>query len=145
MQDFVTDNQLALQQHQYRLQIDFEVDNLYADKILLRRILDNLLSNAIAHGTPGTTIFIRVFHQQGAQVLEFANTGVAISQQDRDNYFKPFQRSGRPRHDRVSGSGLGLSIVSECAALMLGTARFVDVEYAEVCVQLTIDLPKEIV
>jgi len=145
MQSFVTDNQLALQQHQYQLQIDFQVDNLYADEILFRRILDNLLSNAIAHGTPNSSIFIRVYHHEGTQVMEFANKGVQISTENREQYFKPFQRGVRPRHDRVSGSGLGLSIVAECAALMSGYACFFDVNYADVCIQVIIDLPKDIV
>lgn len=145
MQNFVTDNQLALQQHQYQLQIDFQIEQLYADEILFRRILDNLLSNAIAHGSPNSSIFVRVYHEGGSQVMEFANKGVAIGAQNREQYFKPFQRGSRPRLDRVSGSGLGLSIVAECAALMSGHACFVDVNYADVCVQVTIDLPKEIV
>lgn len=144
MQDFATDNQLALQQHQSRLKIELENDKLYADEILFRRLLDNLLSNAIAHGTPGTTIFVRVYRQQDTQVLEFSNSGTRIKPQEREDHFKPFQRGSQPRNDRVSGSGLGLSIVSECAALMLGNARFIDVEYADVCVQVTIDLPEEV-
>lgn len=143
--NFSRENQLALQQHQHHLQIELEVENFYADKILFRRLLDNLLSNAIAHGTPGTAIFIRLFIQDNVQILEFANNGIAVSKKDREYYFKPFQRGGRPRNDRVSGSGLGLSIVSECASLMQGNARFVDVEYADVCVQIAINLPKELV
>jgi two-component system sensor histidine kinase GlrK len=139
---FKTENQLALQQHCYRLEIDFDIEQLYADKILFRRILDNLLSNAIAHGTPKTTISIRLFHRQGAQVLEFANKGMTINQTARETYFQPFQRGNHTRNDRVSGSGLGLSIVSECASLMMGNAYFIDVEYADVCVQVTIGLPK---
>ncbi|MEH6443260.1 MAG: HAMP domain-containing sensor histidine kinase [Oceanospirillaceae bacterium] len=144
LKSFTTDNQLALQQHQYHLDIDCQIDEIYADQILYRRILDNLLSNAIAHGTPNTTILIRIFNQENCQILQFANNGVEINPVDRKTYFQPFQRGSRPRQDRVSGSGLGLSIVSECAALMSGSACFIDVEYAEVCVQVTIDLPKGI-
>ena len=145
LQSFKTDNQLALQQHQYQLDIDYSMDFLYADEILFRRILDNLLSNAIAHGRPKTNIFIKMFTSENRQILQFSNDGIKISATDREQYFKPFQRGGHVRQDRVSGSGLGLSIISECAALMSGHACFIDVDYADVCVQVTIDLPKEMV
>ncbi len=143
LQSFKTDNQLALQQHQYQLDIDCSMDYFYADKILFRRILDNLLSNAIAHGRPKTNIYIKILTSEHQQILQFSNDGVEIAVKDREQYFKPFQRGGRVRQDRVSGSGLGLSIVSECAALMSGHACFIDVDYADVCVQVTIDLPRK--
>jgi two-component system sensor histidine kinase GlrK len=145
IENFVRDNQLALQQHHYQLKIDVGIEQLYADKVLFRRLLDNLLSNAIPHGTPGSIIYIRLFLHGGRQVLEFANQGRAISEENRDIYFKPFQRGSRPRHDRVSGSGLGLSIISECATLMQGGACFIDDAHSDVCVQVTIDLPQDTV
>ena len=42
------------------------------------------------------------------------------------------------RNDRVTGSGLGLSIVADCGRMMFGKAEMVDVDYADVCIRVQI-------
>ena len=61
----------------------------------------------------------------------------------RAKLFEPFQRGKAPRFDSVQGSGLGLSIVSDCARLLGGMAEIVDVNYADVCIRVRLPMVEE--
>ena len=143
MDAFVTDNSLAIQQNNNPLELQIELDSVYADPNLLRRILDNLLSNALAHGSKGRPITIRLYLQDGWQILDVANRGQRVPDEQRPLLFQPFRRGQGKRNDRVVGSGLGLSIVADCARMMHGKAEIVDVEQADFCVRVTIPLREE--
>jgi two-component system sensor histidine kinase GlrK len=103
--------------------------------------LDNLISNAIAHGAQQTKIYVSVTLDSNNFILDVANHGNAISGEARKNIFEPFKRGEFMRNDRVIGAGLGLSIVSDCAGLLGGTVNIVNVSYAEVCFR--IKLPRK--
>ena len=137
---FLTENSLAIQQNNHEIQLALKVQTLTVDQQLFRRILDNLLSNAIAHGTVGRPIDIRLYEEQGMLNLDVANRGRKIPQEMRQILFEPFKRGENKRNDRVVGSGLGLSIVSDCARLMHGTVSFVNVDYADVCIKVKLPM-----
>jgi len=137
-EEFVTDNSLAIKQHDNQLDMKIELPIICADNKLFRRILDNLLSNAIAHGSKGGPICIKLYQQENMQILDFANRGQKIALEQRHALFQPFSRGEGVRNDRVTGSGLGLSIVADCARMMFGKAEMVDVDYADVCIRVQI-------
>ena len=137
-EEFVTDNSLAIKQHDNQVNMKIELSTIFADQKLFRRILDNLVSNAIAHGSKGRPIDIRLYQQDNMQILDFANRGQKIPEQQRNVLFQPFSRGEGIRNDRVTGSGLGLSIVADCARMMFGKAEVVDVDYADVCIRVQI-------
>lgn len=137
------ENRLAVQQNQHTIELNAQIDQIYGDQVLIRRILDNLLSNALAYGKNTMPIKLNVHLQDSMQMIEVANAGTPLSDAEKHKLFQPFQRGQANRKDRVSGSGLGLSIVSECAALMSGRVRFIDVDYADVCIQVSIPLKQE--
>jgi two-component system sensor histidine kinase GlrK len=131
-EEFVTENSLAIKQHDNQMDIKIELSTIFAEHKLFRRILDNLLSNAIAHGSKGRTININLYQQGNMQVLDFANYGQKIAVDQRNGLFQPFNRGETVRNDRVTGSGLGLFIVADCARMMFGNAEMVEVDYADV-------------
>ncbi|NCP65221.1 MAG: HAMP domain-containing histidine kinase [Paraglaciecola sp.] len=137
---FITDNALAIQQHNNQISLQVDIDTVMADPTLLRRILDNLLSNALAHGSKGKVIVMHLYLEQGQQILDVANQGKKVSEEQRQLLFQPFSRGNSKRNDRVIGSGLGLSIVADCARMMQGKAEIVDVPNADFCVRVTIPL-----
>ena len=143
MDEFVTDNTLAIQQNSNPLELKIELETVYADPNLLRRILDNLLSNALAHGSKGRPITVHLYVDNDWQILEVANRGQRVPEELRPLLFQPFRRGQSKRNDRVVGSGLGLSIVADCARMMNGKAEIVDVEQADFCVRVTIPLGEE--
>ncbi|MDP5040214.1 MAG: HAMP domain-containing histidine kinase, partial [Paraglaciecola sp.] len=141
--EFITDNSLAIQQNNNSLELSIELDVIYADVHLIRRILDNLLSNALAHGSKGRPISIRLYRHETVQVLEVANRGQRVPLEMRQSLFQPFSRGNTKRNDRVVGSGLGLSIVADCARMMHGKAEIIDIEQADFCIRVSIPLDGE--
>jgi two-component system sensor histidine kinase GlrK len=137
---FITDNSLVLKQHKHQIETDIILKQVYADNNLFRRILDNLLSNAIAHGSKGQSINIKLYQENNVQILDVANRGPKISQEQRTMLFEPFNRGRAKRNDRIIGSGLGLSIVADCARIMGGKVEIIDVDYADVCFRVSIPL-----
>ena len=108
------------------------------DEELFRRILDNLVSNAVAHGAIGRPINISLYKENDNLILDVANRGKRIAPESVHTLFEPFIRGAEPRNDNVIGTGLGLSIVADCARLMHGDVQVVDVDYADVCFRVTI-------
>lgn len=135
---FITDNSLAIQQNDNQIALKIELQTIYADITLFRRILDNLLSNALAHGSKGRPISMHLYQVQELQILEVANRGQKVPLELRASLFQPFKRGNSKRNDRVVGSGLGLSIVADCARMMNGKAEIVDIEQADFCVRVSI-------
>jgi two-component system sensor histidine kinase GlrK len=130
------DYALALQEREVIVEVDVAI--IRADEELFRRILDNLVSNAVAHGALGRPINVRIYQQGKQAVLDVANRGKRIAAESVPTLFEPFTRGAEPRNDNVIGTGLGLSIVADCARLMHGDVSVVDVDYADVCFRVTI-------
>lgn len=85
-----------------------------ADSRLLRRVLLNLLSNALKHTPYGTTIVLRAWrepHPDGGEqtVIEVADSGPGIPPDQIERIFKPFVGSSESRTSRQSSTGLGLA------------------------------------
>ncbi len=118
--------------------VDVQVEEVILDEELFRRILDNLVSNAVAHGAVGKPIYVSVYIRNEILFLDVANHGNPIKPESIDTMFEPFIRGSEPRNDNVIGTGLGLSIVADCARLMHGDVQVVEVDYADVCFRVAI-------
>ena len=131
----IRDNRLALSQSNRVVDVDIQLSesSIVSDAELFRRIIDNLLSNAIAHGRENTPIKITISQNNHNTFLDVSNQGSPISEDDRATIFEPFKRGHSERNDRVIGAGLGLSIVSDCASLLGGDVTIMEVEGANVC------------
>lgn len=86
---------------------------MLGDKEKLLSIVDNLISNAIKFTPRNGTIGIRVSKTGESVVLDVSDTGPGIAPADRPHLFEPFYQGSGVHDGRISGSGLGLSIVKE--------------------------------
>ena len=86
------------------------------DRGYLRRILQNLIGNAIRYTERGR-VLVGARRQAGAIRLEVWDTGPGIPEQDQDNIFKEFHRLNA-RASASEGMGLGLAIVERACALL---------------------------
>jgi len=77
----------------------------------LRRVVDNLLTNARVHTPAGTPIHVRLAAEDGQVVLEVADEGPGVPAAEADRIFERFYRTDRSRTRSLGGVGLGLAIV----------------------------------
>jgi len=81
------------------------------DEALLRRVLDNLLTNARTYSEPGTTVTLRTVSMEPGRVrIEVADEGIGIEQPDLARLFEPFFRADTSRTRATGGTGLGLAL-----------------------------------
>ncbi|GAA1830562.1 HAMP domain-containing sensor histidine kinase [Luedemannella flava] len=89
----------------------------HGDPVLIERLAQNLVENAIRHNLPAGG-FARVTSRHGGDgrvVLEVVNSGPVIPPYDIPGLFEPFRRLGAERLVTAKGVGLGLSIVRSVA------------------------------
>jgi len=85
------------------------------DRLRLRQVLDNLVTNALVHTPPPGPVDVQVGLAAGeAQSVEIvvADRGPGIPPEDRQRIFEPFQRLDPSRTRSTGGLGLGLAIVA---------------------------------
>ena len=87
---------------------------------LLRRLMRNLLENAVHHGRP--PVSIEVFGDGTSATVIVSDHGPGIAPQERDRVFEPFYRPVGQSEDG-GGWGLGLSLVRQIAERHGGDAR----------------------
>ncbi len=86
------------------------------DALLLGRLVDNLLENAIGNTPSGGVVTIGLTpHPPGACLLSITDTGPGIPAALRPVVFERFARGDTARSNRTGGAGLGLAI---CAAIV---------------------------
>jgi signal transduction histidine kinase len=109
------------------------------DPRLLRRLIRNLIENAVRHGG-GSPVEASVSPLPSAVVrLRVADRGPGVPRSERERIFEAFYRaSGTPASDGV-GVGLGLSLVRQIARLHGGEARCLAREGGGTCFE--VDFP----
>jgi signal transduction histidine kinase len=124
----VTDEfQVLLQEQHLTLHCDLEHELwVHADQDKIRRLLINLLDNAVRYNQPQGEIRCRAAVENQELLLTLANTGRGISEQERSRVFEQFYRCEQSRSSSHGGSGLGLTIVQRIVALHGGAVAVVD-------------------
>ncbi|QKW24359.1 HAMP domain-containing histidine kinase [Kitasatospora sp. NA04385] len=85
------------------------------DEARLRQVVTNLVGNAVKHTPSGTAVRIGVGRAGGGCLLEVADRGPGLSEEQAAQVFERFYRADASRSRRVGesgGSGLGLAIAS---------------------------------
>ncbi|MDQ2822860.1 MAG: heavy metal sensor histidine kinase [Pseudomonadota bacterium] len=96
---------------------------VWADPLLLRRALANLLANAIHYADAPSTITLSAQHDAEGVMLCVENHGPHIAEHQLTRLFDRFYRADTARRDSSQSSGLGLSIVHTIMALHRGSAH----------------------
>jgi signal transduction histidine kinase len=111
-----------------------------ADEPRIRQVLANLLGNVRAHTPAGTPATVRLYGRGGGAVLEVADAGPGMSEQEVARAFDRFYRGARgtESNEDGTGSGLGLSIVQAIAGAHGGFAAVRSAPGAGTTVQLWI-------
>jgi len=91
------------------LEIDDETIHVPLRPRMLRLVVENLLENAIRYAGEGASCVVSLGRDEGRVVLEVADDGSGVPDEDVPRLFERFFRSDRARTTR--GTGLGLAIV----------------------------------
>jgi signal transduction histidine kinase len=95
----------------------------WADEGALRQMLLNLLDNAVKYGPEGQVVTVGMDPPQGDRVrIWVQDQGPGVPAADRERIWEQFWRLERDRGSAVAGTGIGLSVVRELAALHRGRA-----------------------
>jgi two-component system OmpR family sensor kinase len=80
------------------------------DEALTRRVIENLLDNAIKYTPEGGRICVRLGTEGNHAVLQIENTCTVLNSRSASAWFQPFYRGESARQSDVDGKGLGLYI-----------------------------------
>ena len=89
-------------------------ENIYiiGDKIMIERLFDNLLNNAMKFTKD--KINVKLYSEEERCVLEIEDNGIGISEQDKELIWKRFYQVNDSRNKKINkGFGLGLFLVSK--------------------------------
>lgn len=102
-------------------QLEFadELSALSSDKVKLRQILDNLLSNALKFTSEGSIEFGYRIKNKGIEFF-VSDTGIGIEQAEQEIIFNRFNQANLTIAQKYGGTGLGLSIVKAYVKLLGG-------------------------
>ena len=78
-----------------------------------KRLLTNLIKNAIDYNRERGTITVSLTQKDERVVLTVSDTGIGIASEDQKHVFERFYKSDKARSRETGGAGLGLSIVAE--------------------------------
>ncbi len=109
--------------------IDVDVDGdtpVVGDEHLLKRLVTNLLDNAIRHSPAGSTVRIALTREAGRCVITVADNGPGIPAEAQPHIFERFYRADAARTRREDrGAGLGLAIAKWIAEAHHGALELV--------------------
>jgi two-component system heavy metal sensor histidine kinase CusS len=109
------------------------------DRLMLRRALSNLISNAIRHTPPGQTVCVFLQSDVDKVILSVENPGLAIPEEHLPRLFDRFYRVEPSRQRKGEGAGLGLAIVKSIVSAHGGS---ISVTSTREATRFQITLPK---
>ncbi|TPL04571.1 MULTISPECIES: sensor histidine kinase KdpD [unclassified Mesorhizobium] len=107
-------------EHKIETDIPADLPMLRLDPVLFEQALFNPLDNAAKYASPGSTIRLQAWVDNGAVILQVMDEGPGIPPDDLERIFDTFYRV-RKRDQVRAGTGLGLSISRGFIEAMGGT------------------------
>lgn len=133
------------QAQERQISIDVEVGEglkAFLDPSRMGRVLENVLKNAIAHASEGSTIVIAAQEVEGGEsglAISVSNKGKEISPEHLEHIFDRFYRGDAARGQRTGGAGLGLAIAKEIVEAHGG---FIEAKSGQGNTTFTIRMPR---
>ena len=122
----LTDHKTAMRAKRLRWQTELAAVTVPGDAEKLRAVVDNLLSNAVKFSPRGGTIRIALRPNGHSAVLDVADSGPGIAEDDRDRIFDAFYQGAAAQEGHVKGTGIGLSIAKEYVLAHRGRIELMD-------------------
>jgi signal transduction histidine kinase len=94
--------------------------NVEVDPLGIRRLLSNLVENAVKYGDKAQ---VRLFTDQQEVVAEVRDNGPGLPDEELERVFQPFYRTPAAQASNKNGSGLGLAVCRSIARAHGGDVR----------------------
>ncbi|PWC52445.1 response regulator [Azospirillum sp. TSO22-1] len=114
---------------------------IHADEKRIRQILLNLVANAVKYTPSGGRVSITVTVEREHPVIEVADTGIGIAEEDLPRVLEAFVQIGNQANRQHDGTGLGLPLTRKLVELHGGTLALSSAP--GVGTTVTIHLPEE--
>ncbi len=96
-----------------------DASTIYAPPIYFRRVVQNVISNAIRHAR--SQVSIRHGKSKESVFIEICDDGPGVPPADREAIFEPFKRLDDSRSRKTGGYGLGLAITRRILSIYSGS------------------------
>ena len=96
---------------QKSIRIVTEFEPLFSVKIdedLMRQVFSNLIENAVKYSPEGSSVLVTTEETEGRLMVQVADQGMGIPNDELENLFTKFYRSRSVRDGAIKGNGLGL-------------------------------------
>lgn len=105
----IKETQLLIIGNEQELQItnNTNIDSLLADKLQIKRVIMNFLSNAILYGEKNSTIELQLLSDNKTLTINVINKSKYIIEEDLNNIFDKYIAIQASKHNKTS-TGLGL-------------------------------------
>ncbi len=115
----------TLSAQQFEVRIDIPDTPLYAfaNEEALKRILNNLLSNAIRYGRDGRMLGLALRADKDSVYIDVTDKGKGIAEKDQNQVFERMYTLEDSRNKSYQGSGLGLTITKRLADKLQGSIQ----------------------
>lgn len=107
-------------------------------RTLVHSALSNLVGNAIRFSPTGGRLRIHLRADGNRLLMDVADEGPGIPPEERPYVFEPFYQGTAPQRPALRGTGVGLSVVRDCARAHDGTAEVVQGESSGACIRVTL-------
>jgi len=100
----------ALQKN-IKVSIYGEEAEIRGDRRMIEDLLNNLIDNSIKYNRINGKVDIYIKRLDKEVMLQVVDTGIGIPEEDQSRVFERFYRVDKSRSKRITGTGIGLSIV----------------------------------
>lgn len=112
----------------FTVKVDKGIPIIPLDKVLIRIVLQNLISNAIKYTPEEGKVTITLKKQNQNALFTVKDSGIGIPEAQQKNLFNKLFRAQNAVSSGQEGNGLGLYIVKSIVQLMKGTIAFTSAE-----------------
>ncbi len=131
LEDCITIMSVQAQERRIRLELkesDLQHGRLIGNPLHLRKILMNVIDNAIKYNRPHGSVFVQakeISCQNGTANFLFVieDTGIGIGEEFKNHIFEPFTQEQQDARTHYNGVGLGMSIMKKLTDQMKGTVE----------------------
>ncbi len=128
----------------FSFNIESDTEELYiqADRDLLKKAFDNIISNAVLYSPNQKVIDVNIHKNCTIAEISIKDYGIGIPQNEQENLFKSFFRGSNIRN--ISGVGLGLVVSKHILSLHKAMINLNSIENTGTEVKISFELPEDV-